>query len=162
MGFDGEQETLPYALFDRALRSSMVRCRERECSKPGSWLPKGGETHGGDQSKTSVCERMPHRASTKLDTFDLALMSRGFEASASGHIIEVANCNSSDVSTTFREIAASPPPPGSDLAEHAAKLHRAKIDHFLPDELLKAALAKERLDPESVPGVARRNLNPAD
>ena len=108
------------------------------------------------------CALFPWVGSTKLDTFALALMSRGFEASPSGHIIEVANCNSSDISTTLREIAASPPPAGSDLAEHAAKLHREKYDHFLPDELLKAALAKERLDPESVPGVARRILNPAD
>jgi hypothetical protein len=76
--------------------------------------------------------------------------------------IEVANCNSSDIATTLRDIVASPPPAGSDLAEHAAKLHREKYDHFLPDELLKAALAKERLDPESVPDVARRILNPAD
>jgi hypothetical protein len=36
------------------------------------------------------------------------------------------------------EIAASPPPAGSDLAEHAAKLHREKYDHFLPDELTES------------------------
>lgn len=108
------------------------------------------------------CALFPWVGSTKLDTFSLALMSRGFEASASGHVIEVANCNSSDIATTLRDIVASPPPAGSDLAEHAAKLHREKYDHFLPDELLKAALAKERLDPESVPDVARRILNPAD
>jgi hypothetical protein len=59
-------------------------------------------------------------------------------------------------------VVARPSPAGSDLAEHAAKLHQEKYDHFLPDELLNAALAKERLDPESVPGVARRILNPTD
>jgi ATP-dependent Lhr-like helicase len=107
------------------------------------------------------CALFPWVGSTKLDTFALALMSRGFEASVSGHIIEVTNCNSSDVLSTLREIAASPHPAGDELAEHAAKLHREKYDHFLPDELLKAALAKERLDPASVPGVARRILNPA-
>ena len=108
------------------------------------------------------CALFPWVGSTKLDTFALALMSRGFEASASGHIIEVANCKSSDIATTLMEIAAAPPPAGSDLAEHAAKLHREKYDHFLPEELLKTALAKERLDPDSVPDVARRILNPAE
>jgi ATP-dependent Lhr-like helicase len=107
------------------------------------------------------CALFPWVGSTKLDTFALALMSRGFEASASGHIIEVPNCASSDVLTTLREIAASVPPAGDELAEHAAKLHREKYDHFLPDELLKAALAIERLDPASVPAVARRILQPA-
>jgi hypothetical protein len=34
--------------------------------------------------------------------------------------------------------------------------------NFHPDELLKAALAKERLYTESVPDVARRILNPAN
>jgi hypothetical protein len=57
-------------------------------------------------------------------------------------------------------MAESPPPVGDDLAEHAAKLHREKYDHFLPDELLKVALAKERLDPASVPDVARRISTP--
>ena len=52
----------------------------------------------------------------------LALMSRGFETSASGHIIEISNCSSSDVLTTLREIAGSPPPAGEDVAEHAAKI----------------------------------------
>jgi ATP-dependent helicase Lhr and Lhr-like helicase len=106
------------------------------------------------------CALFPWVGSTKLDTFALALMSRGFEASASGHIIEVTNCSWSDMLATLKEIAALSSPAGSDLAEHAAKLHREKYDHFLPDELLKAALAKERLDPASVPEVARRILFP--
>lgn len=56
----------------------------------------------------------------------LALISRGVETSASGNIIEISNFSSSDVLTTLREIAGSPPPAGADLAEHAAKLHREK------------------------------------
>jgi hypothetical protein len=37
---------------------------------------------------------------------------------------------------------------------------RRFVGCILPDELLKAAMAKERLDPESVPDVARRILAP--
>jgi ATP-dependent Lhr-like helicase len=108
------------------------------------------------------CALFPWVGSTKLDTFALALMSRGFEASGSGHIIEVANCSLSDVLSTLREIAAAAPPAGDELAEHAAKLHREKYDHFLPDGLLKAAIARERLDTASVPVVARRIIQPVD
>ena len=42
------------------------------------------------------------------------------------------------------------------LADHAAKLYREKCDSFLTDELLKVALAIEKLDPSSVPVVARQ------
>jgi hypothetical protein len=69
----------------------------------------------------------------------LALMSRGFETSASGHIIEISNCSSSDVLTTLREIAGSPPA-GEDLANTLLNFIVKNIDHFLPAERLKAAL----------------------
>jgi hypothetical protein len=54
------------------------------------------------------------------------------------------------------EMAHSEPIPCIDLAEYAAKLHREKYDSFLPDELLKAALAVERPDAESMPMVAQQ------
>jgi hypothetical protein len=66
----------------------------------------------------------------------------------------------SDIATALSEIAASSPPARSDLAKHAAKLHREKYYYFLPDELLKVAIAKVGLDSESVPSVARRIFNP--
>jgi hypothetical protein len=70
----------------------------------------------------------------------LALMSRCFETSASGHIIEISDCSSSDVLTTLREIAGLPPPAGEDLADTLVNFIEKNIDHFLPDERLKAAL----------------------
>ena len=127
-----------------------------------------GPFHGLGLDRRAILERgrgcilFPWIGSTKLDTFALALMNRGLEASASGHIIEVANCSAADVSATLSEMAASPPPAGQDLAQHAAKLHREKYDPFLPEELLKTALARERLDAASVPAVARRILDPTN
>jgi hypothetical protein len=69
----------------------------------------------------------------------LALMSRGFETSASGHIIEISNCSSSDVLDLLREIAGLPPS-GEDLANTLLNFIVKNIDHFLPDERLKTAL----------------------
>jgi hypothetical protein len=70
----------------------------------------------------------------------LALMSRGFETSASGHIVEISNCSSSG-----RFDRASGNPGHLRLPE---KIWRntllnfivKNIDHFLPDGRLKAAL----------------------
>lgn len=110
---------------------------------------------GGD------CTLFPWVGSIKLETFALALMDRGFDASATGHIIEMTNCGLADVAEVIREMAEASPPTGDKLARHAAKLYREKYDHFLPDDLLQAAMAVERLDAASIPGVARRILEPA-
>jgi ATP-dependent helicase Lhr and Lhr-like helicase len=107
------------------------------------------------------CSVFPWVGSVKLETFALALMVRGLEASAEAHVIEVRNCSVSDLGEILREMADSAPPAGEALARRAAKLHRAKYDPFLTEPLLQHALAEERLDPASVPGVARRILEPA-
>jgi hypothetical protein len=70
----------------------------------------------------------------------LALMSRGFETSASGHIIEISNCSSSDVLTTLWEIAGSPLLPEKIWRNTLLNFIVKNNDHFLPDERLKAAL----------------------
>jgi ATP-dependent Lhr-like helicase len=104
------------------------------------------------------CTIFPWVGFIKLETFALALTVRGVDASAAAHVIEVRKCTASDLSGIMREIAASAPPAGEALAQRAAKLYRAKYDSFLTDDLLRKALAAERLDPMSVPGVARRIL----
>lgn len=106
------------------------------------------------------CLIFPWVGSIKLETFALALMERGFEASPEGHAVDVSNCEPSGLVRALREMAHAAPPSGDALAEHAAKLHREKYDGFLPDDLLKKALAVERIDSESVPGVAKRLLDP--
>lgn len=104
------------------------------------------------------CFVFPWVGSVKLDTFALALMSRGFEASASGHVIEVANCNTIDLLEVLHEIATSAAPDGVELAKHAAKLQREKYDHLIPDELLMMAMAREHLDAAVVPDLATQIL----
>ncbi|MBX9825350.1 MAG: DEAD/DEAH box helicase [Xanthobacteraceae bacterium] len=102
------------------------------------------------------CIILPWVGSIKLETLALALMECGFEASPEGHTIEVSNCEASSLLEVLHELARSAPVEGHVLADHAAKLYREKYDSFLPDELLKIALAVEKLDPGSVPAVARQ------
>jgi hypothetical protein len=71
-------------------------------------------------------------------------MSRGFETSASGHIIEISNCSSSDVLTTLREIVGSPLLPEKIWRNTLLNFIVKNNDHFLPDECLKAALVFRR------------------
>jgi hypothetical protein len=86
--------------------------------------------------------RLDETRHLRLDAHELRLRSERECAISSGHQLQLVG-HRDDI----QNIAASPPPAGSDLADHAANLHREKYDHFLPDQLLKAALAKERLDP---------------
>jgi ATP-dependent helicase Lhr and Lhr-like helicase len=109
----------------------------------------------------SDCIVLPWVGSIKLETFALALMLRGLDASPVAHAIEVRKCTASDLIGIIREIAASSPPAAELLAQKAAKLYRAKYDQFLTPELLQKALVVERIDAPSVPGVARRILEPA-
>jgi ATP-dependent Lhr-like helicase len=108
----------------------------------------------------SDCTIFPWIGSIKLETFTLALTTRGVDASTASHAIEVRNCTVSNLGGIMREMANSAPPAGELLAEQAAKLYRAKYDAFLTDHLLRKALRAERLDPVSVPAVARRILEP--
>ncbi len=98
----------------------------------------------------------PWVGTRKLETLALALMARGFIASADGHVIEVDDARPEAVAEVLAEMAASTPPDPQAIVDRVSKPVRAKFDHFLPKALMDLVTAVERLDVASVPEVAAR------
>lgn len=93
-----------------------------------------------------------------LGTLTLALLARQFKASSYHHAIEVADCTLEGIKETLQEIAEAPAPDGLSLAGHLAQPALAKFDSFLSPELMCQVTAKERIDANSLPGIALRVL----
>lgn len=73
----------------------------------------------------------PWVGTRKLETLALALMARGFIASADGHVIEVDDARPEAVAEVLAEMAASTPPDPQAIVDRVSKPVRAKFDHFL-------------------------------
>lgn len=102
---------------------------------------------------------LPWVGTKKLQTLMLALLARKFEASSFGHAIEIQDTDAARVKTYLTTLAEGGPPDGAAIAAKVAKPNLAKFDHHLSAELMTMVTLKERLDVESLPGVARSILN---
>lgn len=96
----------------------------------------------------------PWVGTRKLETLALALIAKQFKASSYHHSIEVSDCSVNGVLETLQEIADAPPPDGVVLAGHLAQPALAKFDQFLSPELMCRVTARERINAESLPGIA--------
>ena len=100
----------------------------------------------------------PWMGTVVANTFALALRAMGLTASLRRVTIEVQNTQSDNVRSCLRKLSDGPAPDAAELVARSMNLRQQKYDRFLSRKLVAAGLASDRLDPKSVPGVARHLL----
>lgn len=103
----------------------------------------------------------PWVGSRALETLLLALRGAGLDASMRGVIIEVTGAGEASVQEVLRRLANEPPPDAVVLAAKVETLLREKYDPFLTRELLAFGFAKDRIQAERVPVLARQLVDAA-
>lgn len=85
----------------------------------------------------------------------LALTRAGFEPTPLGLAISVAADRAESLREELSRLANSPPPDPLELASYVKQNVFEKFDPFLSEEILRFAFARERLDVQNLPEIAR-------
>lgn len=100
----------------------------------------------------------PWHGTDVTESLALALVSKGLQASPRHVVIEVGAA-ASEVMETLNEIACSPAPEPTELAEYMKNLVREKYHPFLSRSLLVLDAAAGRIAADHLPALAQRMTN---
>jgi hypothetical protein len=100
----------------------------------------------------------PWLGTARLDTLRLALRYAGLKVEQSRIHLSVGDATVSLVEDALAALTAKPPP-AEALAFLADNLRLAKFDSFIPDQLLREAFIRDRLEIGSLAEAASRLLS---
>ena len=114
----------------------------------------GINTHCIVRSESSIY-LFPWRGTATLDALRLALKRAGIIADQSAVTLRIDAEQADALALILKDLAASNNIDGAELAELDQNLERSKYDRFVPRTILKQAAARDRLNAEALPEVAR-------